>query len=230
MSWAPARRELKLEGNLGVLSELFETSTESWGQDITTPIPAYRISSRACTKVNIKTFHGHCTFNLGLHVPTWYWLFFLFSSVTVIGFCHNSSLRFMVFNRGKLPLSENATNLEDTTNYLGGANKGDDNHKIYYFCLDLSLVLETYSRVFDASITVAHTSWLWLFIWNCVNRSLAGDWIKLDMNVDHLGGANRGNGNFNFLYAYLDSSWFYTWYWFSYFFSSVAVIGLRHIS
>ena len=120
--------------------------------------------------------------------------------------------------------------------HLGGANRGNGTFNFLYAYLDSSWFYTatlsgtlTYSCVCDPSVTVAHTSWQWLFIWNRARRSLAGD-LNLDMHVDHLGGANRGNGTFNFLYAYLDSSWFYTWYWFSYFFSSVAVIGLRHIS
>ena len=145
---------------------------------------------------------------------------------------HNSLMRIVVFDRGKLPLSEVATNLELSRNYLGGANRGDGNHKIYYSCLHYSWVLGTYSCVCDPSITVAHTSWQWLFIWNRARRSLAEDRTNLDMDmiVDHLEGANRGNGTFNFLYAYLDSSWFYTCYFLFFLFSSVTVGGLRHNS
>ena len=44
---------------------------------------------------------------------------------------HNSSMRIVVFDRCKLPLSEVTTNIELLRNYLGGANRGDGNHKIY---------------------------------------------------------------------------------------------------
>ena len=62
----------------------------------------------------------------------------------------------------------------------------------------------------------------WLFIWNCARCSLAGYKTNLGMNVNHLEGAKRGNGTFNFLYVYFDSSstkrcyWLYFFITFSY--------------
>ena len=162
-------------------------------------------------------------------MPTLYWVFFLLSSVTIIGLWHNCWTRFVVFDRGKLPLSEDATKLELLRNYWGGANRGDGNHNVYCACLDFSWLLGTYSYEWDASMTV-HTFWRWLFIWNRARRSLAAYRRNSDMDVNHLGGANRGNGTFNFLYAYLDSSWFYTCYFLFFLFSSVTVGGLRHNS
>ena len=166
-------------------------------------------SSQACSQCTGKSSYSQGSVNLRLSIPIWYCVFFWVTSATVMVMQHNSSPRFEVFDRGEILFNGDWTNLELAWDYIGWANWGDGNNKIYRACLDSSWVIWIDSYGWVTSTTMAHISPLWLYIWICRRLFFARDGKNHGLTGYHLGGANTGNGTFNLHYAYLDSPWFY---------------------